>query len=44
MIIETIAEYLIAIGGPDRGTWRVWLATTVVAIVACVVLAIFHLG
>ena len=42
MLIDAIFEYLIAIGGPDRGTWRLWLTITVVGIFACVLLAAFH--
>jgi hypothetical protein len=41
MWIEAILEYLVAIGSPDRETWRLWLAILAVGILLCVVLAIF---
>ena len=42
MLIEAICEYLIAIGGPSRGTGWLWLAITVVGTAACALLAAFH--
>ncbi|WP_276204573.1 hypothetical protein [Sphingomonas panacis] len=42
MLVDAIFEYLIAIGGPDRGTWRLWLAITLVGIFACVLIAAFR--
>jgi hypothetical protein len=44
MLIDAILEYLGAIGGPDHGTWRLWLAIMGVGIATCVLLEIFHAG
>ncbi|WP_269747794.1 hypothetical protein [Sphingomonas sp. TDK1] len=39
MLIEAILEYLGAIGGPDRGTWKLWLGIVAAGAVACVLLS-----
>lgn len=39
MLIEAILEYLAAIGGPDRGTWKLWLGIVAAGGIACVLLA-----
>ncbi|SFJ10122.1 hypothetical protein SAMN03159338_0795 [Sphingomonas sp. NFR04] len=39
MLIEAILEYLGAIGGPDRGTWKLWLGIMAAGIIACALLA-----
>jgi hypothetical protein len=44
MLLELIAEYLIAIGGPDRGTWRLWLAVSGIGTLACVLLIVFRVS
>jgi len=44
MLIDLILEYLGAIGGPDRSTWRLWLAIMGLGITACIVLAIVNFG
>jgi len=41
MWIEAILEYLAAVGGPDRETWRPWLAIMSVCAILCLALAIF---
>lgn len=44
MLIEAILAYLESIGGPDRETWRIWLAIMVTGVAACTLLAIFHVS
>ncbi|WP_294256347.1 hypothetical protein [uncultured Sphingomonas sp.] len=39
MLIEAILEYLGAIGGPDRGTWKLWLGIVLAGAIACALLA-----
>ncbi|NJB99548.1 MULTISPECIES: hypothetical protein [Sphingomonas] len=39
MLIEAILEYLGAIGGPDRGTWKLWLRIMGAGTIACALLA-----
>ena len=42
MLIEAILEYLGAIGGPDRGTWKLWLGIVSVGLIACLVITMFQ--
>jgi hypothetical protein len=42
MLIEAILEYLGAIGGPDRSTWKLWLGIVIVGGMACVLIALFR--
>ncbi|WP_313535300.1 hypothetical protein [Sphingomonas sp.] len=41
MLIEAILEYLGAIGGPDRGTGKLWLGIVAAGGIACVLIACF---
>lgn len=41
MLIEAILAYLGAIGGPDRGTWKLWLGIITVGGIACLLLGSF---
>lgn len=42
MLIEIILGYLGAITGPDRATWRLWLAIMVLGLLTCAILAAFR--
>lgn len=39
MLIDAILEYLGAIGGPERGTWKLWLGIVAAGSIACLLLA-----
>jgi hypothetical protein len=39
MLTEAILEYLGAIGGPDCGTWKLWLGIVIVGLLACIIIA-----
>lgn len=40
MLIEVILEYLVAAGGPDSETWKLWVSVMSVGLAAGVLLAL----